>query len=257
MTTFVERLRSREQLLGYWIALDAPGATEQVATLGWDFLVLDGQHGMIDTAGMLAGILACDAGAGLGSTTAALVRTGANDPALIGRALDAGARGVIVPGVNSADEAAAAVAAGHYARGRSFGPSRSQLRLGADPLGTDAQVCVIVMIETVAGLENAAEIAATDGLDGVFVGPVDLQLALTAAGRGEEFETAVAHLVETVHSAGLPIGLFTVGAEVLAQRLAQGFDFGIAGVDMLDLVATSRSQLNALRDGALSSGVRY
>lgn len=259
MPTFAHRLRSHERLLGYWISLDAPGLTEQVAALGWDFLVLDAQHGTIGSAGLHTGLMAVDAGAALGSGTAPLVRTAANNSAAIGRALDAGAHGVIVPMVNDATEAAAAVAAAHYARGRSFGPSRSQLRFGDQPLEVDEQICVLVMIETLAGLDNAAEIAATDGVDAVFVGPVDLRLALTTAGRADEFDEAIAHLIRTAHGASRPIGLFTVSGDALAARLAQGFDFGIAGVDALDAAARSSDHLGVLRDDDASPapGVTY
>src|SRR5947207_1834226 len=129
---FAVRFRRHEPLTGYWISSDNPPATERIARLGYDYLVLDGQHGLLDYRGLLDGLLAIDA-AGAGAV--GLVRVEANDATRIGQALDAGASGVIVPLINSADDAAAAVAAARYppAGIRSFGPTRAGLRIGPSP----------------------------------------------------------------------------------------------------------------------------
>src|SRR5580765_3939340 len=115
MTEFAERLRGREPLIGYWIVLDAPPATERLATLGFDYLCLDAQHGLIGPAGILAGVLATDAGSSVGPRpTAAIVRVESVSALHLGKALDAGAAAVIVPLVNTAEEAASAVSAAKY-----------------------------------------------------------------------------------------------------------------------------------------------
>src|SRR4051812_27105328 len=149
---FARRLRARETLVGYWVGLDAPPATERIARLGYDYVVLDGQHGLLGQSGVLSGLMAIDAGA----RRVGLVRVEANDPVPIGRALDAGAAGVIVPLVDDGEQAVAAVAAARYAPDgvRSFGPMRSGLRVGPDAAAANVQTVVIVMIETAAGLEN-------------------------------------------------------------------------------------------------------
>ena len=128
---FAARLRSRERILGYWSAMDCPVATEWIAHVGWDYVALDLQHGIIGYSGMVAGLTAIDAARG----PVGLVRVEANDPTPIGRALDAGAAGVIVPLINTAGEAAAAVASATYPPDgiRSYGPMRSQLRIGPVP----------------------------------------------------------------------------------------------------------------------------
>ncbi len=95
---FAARLRGRERLLGYWSVLDSPVSTEWLAHIGWDYIALDMQHGLIGYSGMVAGLTAIDAS----GSTVGLVRVEANDAAAIGRALDAGAAGVIVPMVNNA-----------------------------------------------------------------------------------------------------------------------------------------------------------
>uniref|UniRef100_UPI001F05E4ED aldolase/citrate lyase family protein n=1 Tax=Nonomuraea lactucae TaxID=2249762 RepID=UPI001F05E4ED len=107
------KIRNRERCVGYWLVLDAPAATERLARVGYDYIVLDAQHGLIGQAGLLAGLMAIDAGAGAasgaGRGSVGLVRLESGDPAAIGRALDYGAGGVIVPLVGTAEQAAAVV----------------------------------------------------------------------------------------------------------------------------------------------------
>jgi len=107
---FAGKVRRRETVIGYWVVLDSPTSTERLARLGYDYVCLDGQHGLFGYSGMLAGLTAIDAA----GQAVGMVRVGANDVGTIGRALDAGAAGVIVPLINSADEAARAVAACRY-----------------------------------------------------------------------------------------------------------------------------------------------
>ncbi len=125
---FAARIRGRERILGYWSVIDSPISTEWIAHVGWDYIALDMQHGLIGYSGMVAGLTAIDSS----PSTVGMVRVEANNPTPIGRALDAGAVGVIVPLINNAEEAAAAVAAAKYPPFgiRSYGPMRSQLRIG-------------------------------------------------------------------------------------------------------------------------------
>ena len=180
---FATRIRAREKLVGYWITLDVPPAAERIARLGYDYVVLDGQHGLIGYQGLMTGLLAIDAGAAIGPrATVGMVRVEANDPTPIGRALDAGATGVIVPLIDTAEDVASAVRAAKYppVGARSFGPMRASLRIGPVPADANEATVVLAMIETPLGLKNVAEICATPGLDGVYVGPSDLSLALGA-----------------------------------------------------------------------------
>src|SRR3954465_316539 len=146
---FAAQLRARQRVLGYWLVLDTPPATERLARVGYDYVVLDAQHGLLEYRGGLGGVEGREAQQGLleyrgvlGGLTAVdaaagavgLVRVEANEPAAIGHALDAGAAGVIVPLVSSPAEAEAAVRAARYPPDgmRSFGPMRSGLRIGPD-----------------------------------------------------------------------------------------------------------------------------
>ena len=128
---FAARLKAGETVIGYWVVTDNPVGTERLARVGYDYVALDLQHGMLGYQGMLHGLLAIDAG----QQAVGLVRVEANLATPIGKALDAGAAGIIVPLVNSAEDAAAAVAATRYPPDgiRSYGPMRSGLRIGPDP----------------------------------------------------------------------------------------------------------------------------
>lgn len=253
---FARRVRGREPLLGYWVTLDAPPATERLAATGYDLVVLDAQHGLLDDRGVLAGLMAVDAAAGVPGATGAVgvVRVAANDPTPIGRALDAGAAGVVVPLVSSAAEAADAVWAARYPPDgiRSFGPLRSSLRVGPAPADSNAAVVVLTMVETPGGLADVAEIAATPGLDGLFVGPNDLRLALGAPTPDDpafdtRLEEALVAVREACDAAGIAAGIFTTSGEQAAQRLAEGFTFVCVSGDLAHLERAARDELAVAR----------
>ena len=247
---FTARVRRREQVLGYWVMLDAPPATERLARTGYDYVVLDAQHGLIDYRGLLQGLTAIDAA----GSAVGIVRVDANNLAAIGQALDTGAAGVIVPLVSSADEAAAAVRATRYPPdgARSFGPLRSGLRIGPDPAASNDAVVVLAMIETAEGLADVARIAATPGLDGLYIGPNDLRLALGAAtpddpAYDEQLEAAVLAVREACEAAGTAVGIFTTSGEVAAQRLREGFTFVTVAFDLAHLEQAARDHLDVAR----------
>jgi 4-hydroxy-2-oxoheptanedioate aldolase len=245
-----EKIRNREPALGYWAVLDNPVGTERIARLGYDYVALDGQHGLIGYEGLLRGILAIDAG----GTSAALVRVEANDPTAICRALDAGASGVIVPMVDTPEDAAAAVTAACYPpRGRrSYGPMRSMLRVGPTPAVADETNVVLVMIETPDGLANVEKICATQGLDGVYVGPSDLRLALGGASSTDPavddlFEQAVARVREAAEAAGIAAGIHTPDGATAARRLSEGYTFASVACDLNHLEQVAADHLEAAR----------
>ncbi|MGW5144759.1 HpcH/HpaI aldolase family protein [Rhodococcus koreensis] len=245
---FAARLRGRERIVGYWSVIDSPVSTEWLAHVGWDYIALDLQHGLIGYSGMVAGLTAIDAS----GSTVGMIRVESNDPTPIGRALDAGAAGVIVPLVNTAEEAAKAVAAATYPPTgvRSYGPMRSQLRIGPTPAEADRDTVVVVMIETPQGLANVKEICAVPGLDGVYVGPSDLRLAVGGAHPNDpsvddEFEAAVTRVREAAAAAGIAAGIHTADGSVAARRLAEGYTFATVASDLTHLKAASAAHLKA------------
>lgn len=250
---FAAKVRRRETVLGYWVVLDAPVATERLAGAGFDYLVLDAQHGLIGYSGLLSGLMAVDASA----RAAGLVRVEANDATAIGRALDAGAAGVIVPLVDTAADAAAAVAAARYppAGIRSFGPMRSALRIGPTPSVANESTVVLAMIETPLGLANVEAIAATPGLDGIYIGPSDLTLAVGGAypfdpAVSEAFQQAVLRIRLACEATGIAAGIHTDSGEIAASRVAAGFTFVSVASDLTHLEEAARSHLERARGAA-------
>ncbi|MFC9225441.1 HpcH/HpaI aldolase/citrate lyase family protein [Streptomyces hygroscopicus] len=234
---FAARLRARQRIIGYWVVLDNPVGTERLAGLGYDYVCVDAQHGLLDYKGTLGAMTVIDAR----GTAAGMVRVPANDGFWIGQALDAGARGVIVPLVNSAEEAAAAVG---YCRG----PMRSGLRVGPTPADANEQIACIVMIETAQALANTAEICATDGLDGVYIGPSDLTIALggrtsTDTSVAEKFDAALAKVAEEARTAGIAAGIHCPDGATAAKRLAQGFTFATVSSDLVHLEQAAAAHL--------------
>ena len=190
-------------VVGGWLQLPGSATAEIMGTAGFGFMCLDQQHGLIGDDALLPMLQALAA-----TRTPAIVRVPANEPAAIGRALDRGAAGVLVPLVGSAGQAASAVAACHHPpRGtRSYGPTRlAWAPLPADPL-------CIVMIETVDAVEQAPAITAVDGLDAVFVGPSDLALSaglpVTAPLDDPGFAALLKRVAEACHDRGLPLGIY-------------------------------------------------
>jgi 4-hydroxy-2-oxoheptanedioate aldolase len=201
----VNALDLTSDVVGGWLQLPGSATAEVMGSAGFGFMCLDQQHGLIGDDALLPMLQALAA-----TGTPAVVRVPANDPTAIGRALDRGAAGVIVPMVGSADEAARAAAACHHPpRGsRSYGPTRlAWAPLAAEPL-------CIVMVETVDAVEQAAAIAAVEGVDAVFVGPSDLSLSaglpLSAPLTDPAFADLLRRIVTPCRERGLPVGIYSV-----------------------------------------------
>ncbi|RCV48471.1 HpcH/HpaI aldolase family protein [Marinitenerispora sediminis] len=247
---FTARLRRREQLVGYWVVCDNPVGTERIAGLGYDYVGIDVQHGLLDYAGALSALTAVDAR----GRAAGLVRVPAKDPAWVGRALDAGARGVIVPLVDSAEEAAAMVRATRYPPHgvRSYGPMRSALRVGPVPAEADDAVACVVMIETAAALEAVEEICATPGLDAVYVGPSDLALALGARWPGDPdvadaLQDAMKRVAAAAAAAGIAAGAHSPDGATAVRRFEAGFTFATIASDLTHLEQSAAAPLAQVR----------
>ena len=252
MTTpesFARRLRARERLVGYWIACDNPVATERIARLGYDYIGVDGQHGVVSQPGWIAAMLAVDAG----HRSAGLIRVPSADPVAIGTALDAGARAVIVPMVDSPEEAVIAVrATRHWPTGtRSLsGPVRAELRLGAVPGEIDDAVACIAMIETAGAMDSLDAICATPGLAAVYVGPGDLSMALGARYFGDPgvrpaLLQALTRIADAAKQAGIACGIHCQDGASAAEWLSEGFTFATVSSDITHLQEAAAAHLAA------------
>ncbi len=239
--------RASERSLGVWLSLGDLYSAEVMAGVGFDWLCVDLQHGFMDAAD-LAKILAVTAT----SATTPLVRVAGNHFDQIGKALDAGAHGVIVPMVSTADEAARAARACRYPPrgGRSNGPVRGVGDAGAYLSTSGAELACIVMIETAEGLENVAAIAGTVGVDALFVGPFDLCLAIGLEPgdfASPRFGDALAKVLEAARVSGKPAGIFGYTAEIAARHLAEGFVFASIGTDAAFMSAAAAAALKIAR----------
>jgi 4-hydroxy-2-oxoheptanedioate aldolase len=240
------RWAAGETTYGLWCTTANPAQAEYAATTSVDWILWDLQHGLV-TDGDLAHVFrGC-----LGTNVVPLARVAANDLTLIGRALDAGAAGVIVPLVNTAEEAARAAAACRYMPNgeRSFGPNRVTLVVGGlDPRVVEDVACV-VMIETALGLENADAIAATDGVDAILIGPSDLALGLGLEfhDRGETHQRAVRRILDAARGAGKAAGIVLTNGATARAHAEMGFQFMNVTSDVGALLDGVERELAAAR----------
>lgn len=240
--TALAKLRAGQQVACVWLSLGSEAFAELAAEAAPDAVVLDAQHGLWDVRsthtalGMIA------------HASTPLVRVADNSAISIGLALDAGAQGVIVPLVESAAQAAKAVAAAHYPpRGeRSGGGVRPLANFPAYWKRCSENTLVSVMIETKLGLENVAAIAAVPGIDMIFIGTGDLTLSL---GFDADIEAAIQTIFAASRAANIPCGIFTVNAQAARTRLGQGFDFVVAETDLRLAREGIAASLNLTRSG--------
>jgi len=252
VTTDLVRTRwaAGEAAFAAWLTLESPSAAGILAAAGFDAVVVDLQHGratLQDLPHLLAAI----------EQTPALpfVRLAWNDPAELMRALDLGARGVICPMVGSRSETEAFVAACRYppTGTRSYGPIRGAFGQGREQTSSaDAAVLLFAMIETADGFANVEEIAATPGLDGLFVGPADLSLALWLATFADLTDpallTALDHVIAAADGHGLVPGIHAPSPPRAAEMAARGFRFVSCAVDEDLLRDAAERALGAIRD---------
>ena len=226
--------------LGTWISIGHPAIVEAAARAGFDFVLVDTEHSEIslETVAELTRAAASASG-----DLAVIVRPAWNDPVRIKRILDIGVDGIMVPMIDTPDAAEDLVSATRYppdgergvASGRAAGYGQNfieYVKEGHRSLFTIAQ------IETPIVVDNAAEIAETDGIDALFVGPADLSasLGVFAEWDAPELNDAIDRVLEHGASAGVPVGTLTVREEDVASRVEQGYDFLIAGKDMTTLI---------------------
>jgi 4-hydroxy-2-oxoheptanedioate aldolase len=210
--------------LGGWLTVPSSFSAEIMAHAGFDWVCVDMQHGMIDEEHMLQMLQ------GISSTeTIPLVRVPRNEAGVIGKCLDAGAWGVIVPMVNSADEAKAAVAACRYAPVgiRSYGPLRANYYAGFNYFSrANSEVLCIVMVETKVAVEKVDEITSVPGVDAVYMGPADLSVTLGLPpgpdNPDKSFVDALERVVDSCRRNGVIPGI-AGNADTAVKRLEQGF----------------------------------
>jgi len=212
----------------HWLNLGAPVLAELAADAGAQSIVFDLQHGRWGREALENAIAA------VGTRCPTLARIADASDFSIGSALDAGCHGVIAPMISSAAEAASVVAAAHFppVGRRSGGGARSMADFGAYRRATAEHLMVGIMIETREGVEAAEAIAATPGLDLIFIGPSDLSLALGAGPGSAEFDGALKRILDAGAAAGVAVGIYTGDAAQARARSQQGFRFVVVASDV-------------------------
>ncbi len=254
----LDLFRAGQGAVAGWMSIDSAYAAELVGSAGFDAVVIDCQHGMAGHAQMLAMLQA------LSHTPAVpLVRVSQNNLGEINRALDCGAYGVICPLINTVAEAVAFGRACRYPLegvegDRSFGPARGLLVGGADyAQHANAQMLALAMVETRAGLDAVEAIASVASIDGLFIGPSDLGIALGlgagAAHTHPVLAAAISRIQQAAAAAGKVVGIWCGSAEMARDMLAQGLQLVVPGHDALWLkaeIARRLAVVHALRPGA-------
>lgn len=233
------RSSAEETALGSWQAVPHPAVAELVAGLGYDFIGIDTEHAPATTetlANLLRAVEAAD------GETETLVRVADDDPTTLGQTLDLAPDALLVPMVHTAEQAEAIVDAVRHppAGSRGVGTGRASTygrSLDAQVEADDTAFGTHVQLESEQAVENAGDIAAVDGIDGVFIGPIDLSAALGCFGdfEAERFTTAVERAIEAAREEGVAVGTFAAGEQARERRLAWDVDYIVAGMDLAHL----------------------
>ena len=242
---FKKRLLSGERCFGCWLHLCSPMAAEILALAGYDAMIIDHEHGSSDLVGAIQIMHAMSA-----MPASPIIRVPWNDPVALKRSLDTGPEGVMIPSVNSADQATAALAACRYPpdgmRGAAYGLVRaSDYGMAAKDYFEDVQdnLLVICQIETSEAVDAIPEIAAVDGVDMLFIGPIDLSGSIGKLGRFDD-DAVVAlrgRAENAIKASGKLLGGLAVPNLSIADMAARGYDF-----------VTAASDTTLLRDAALA-----
>ena len=238
---FKQALQQGRAQIGIWSSLPSPYVSELVAGAGYDWMLLDTEHAPTDIPQMLQQLQAAAAArpAG-GAATAAVVRPAWNDPVMIKRFLDLGAQTLLIPFVQNAREAQAAVAATRYPpRGmRGMGGATRASHFGRDAdyvLHAHEQTCVLVQVETSAALAEIEAIAAVEGVDGIFIGPSDLSASMGHPGNHKhpEVEAAIRDALVRIRACGKAPGILMADPERARAYLELGAQFVAVALDLV------------------------
>ncbi len=255
--TFKAALAAGQPQIGLWVGLADATAAEALATTGYDWLLLDGEHAPNDPRSILQQLRAVAP-----YPVQPVVRPVIGDVALVKQYLDVGAQTLLVPMIDTAAQAAQMVQAMRYApagiRGMGAALARASRYNQVDNYlaQADAQMCLLVQAETATAIANLPAIAETEGVDGVFFGPADLSASMGYPGQPGH-PAVVKHLLDgiaTVRRAGKAPGILITDPTEAQRYLDAGALFVAVGVDTLLLVGAARSLVQRFRPGAPGAG---
>jgi 4-hydroxy-2-oxoheptanedioate aldolase len=241
---FKEALAKGERQIGCWMSFADGQIAEIMGTCGFDWLVIDGEHAPNDIRSIRDQLIALTA-----SPSHPVVRVPVGETWMIKQVLDAGAQTVLVPIVESADQARELVRACHYppkgvrgvgataARATMFGSISEYIQTA------DQEVCLLVQVENRAGIDALDEILQVEGIDGVFIGPADLSTDMGHQGNSAhpEVRAAIADAITRIKAAGIAPGILGVSEEATQAYLDMGAQFLAVGIDVLVLAQNARA----------------
>jgi 2-dehydro-3-deoxyglucarate aldolase len=246
---FRARLKRGEKLLGTMVTLASGASAEVLASVGVDWLFVDGEHGPLE-ARELTEILQA-----VGDKTACIVRVPAAAETPIKRALDLGAHGIIVPQVNTAEQAADVVRWARYAPegSRGVGLARAHgygLKFREYLSAANREIAVVVQAEHARAIDNIDAIVRVPGVDAVLLGPYDLSASLGKLGKIDDpaVVAAIDRVTDACKAVGMPLGYFGVTAAAVRPYIARGYTLIVAGVDTLYLANGASALLAELRE---------
>ena len=243
LNPFKAALANGQRQIGFWLSMADAYLAEVSATAGFEWLLIDAEHAPNDVRSILAQLQAVAP-----YSAEAVVRPVNGDPALLKRLLDIGARNLLVPMIDTADQARACVAAVRYPphgiRGVGSAVGRaSRWSSRTDYLDiADSEICLLVQAETVTALGNLEAICAVDGVDGVFIGPADLAASMGHRGKpgDPEVQNAIEAAMRTIIASGKAAGTLTSDPVLALRYLELGCTFVATGVDILMFANAAR-----------------
>lgn len=247
LNTAKQKLLQGQPAYGYSLGLGAPLIAESLARCGIDFLLIDNQHGSYGPESTLAALIAIE-----GGSATPMARVARNDYTLIGRLLDEGALGIVVPMVHTVEDARRAAEACRFPpRGqRSWGWAHASVYGSDYPDWINDQIFLAVQIESAEAVENAEAIMAVPGVDGCWVGPADLALSMGVhprdAAQHEGHQRALERVIQACRNTGKIPGFAAAGPEDAVRRAQQGFQYLTAGSDVSFLLGGARAGLRTL-----------
>lgn len=251
INTFKARLKSGEPQIGLWLGLANSYCAELAANAGFDWLLIDGEHAPNDLRSLLAQLQAI-----AGYQSQPVIRPVVGDAALIKQVLDIGAQTLLVPMVESAEQARELVRAVTYPpKGiRGVGSALARASRWNSVPGyldkADDEICLLVQIENKQGLENLDAIAEVEGVDGVFIGPADLSAAMGHRGNPghPEVQAAIEDAIVRVRKAGKAAGILSADEKLARRYLELGATFVAVGVDTTVLMRGLQSLIGRFKD---------
>ena len=254
---FKQAIHSQQTQIGLWVSMANPYSTEICAGAGFDWLLLDGEHAPNDLRSLMAQLHVVAGYPG----THAVARVPVGDTALIKQYLDLGVQTLLVPMVDTPEQARDLVQACRYPPDgiRGMAGSRAS-RWGRYPgyvHEANAQVCLLVQAETRLALQNLEAILATDGVDGVFIGPADLSASLGHVGNAGHIavQTAIEDAIKRIVKAGKAAGILTTDAALAKHYMALGATFVAVGLDTQLLVRGTNTLVGEFKSAVASSPV--